>query len=79
MIDDQIYAEVSNGKTVEFYLDTNVHKLGLFGDFSGRNSEKVRIKSNELLIPSGDKSYTYMIDTNAGLFENELILGEMSF
>lgn len=77
MIDNQIYAKVSNGKTVEFIIDTSEHKLLLFGDFSDTNGGKMRITSNELIVPSGDKEYRYTIDTKASLFgKNQLVLVE---
>lgn len=37
----------------------------------------MRITSNELIVPSGDKEYRYTIDTKASLFgKNQLVLVE---
>ena len=65
VIDNEIYAKISNGKTIELNVDSNEHKLLLFGDFSGAHGEKMRIESNVLLIPNDDRNRKFNIDTKA--------------
>ena len=76
VIDNEIYAKISNGKTIELNIDSNEHKLLLFGDFSGAHGEKMRIESNGLLIPNDDRNHKFNIDTKAGTIRNKLILSE---
>lgn len=76
VVDNKIYAKVKNGKTVQFDVDCNMHELYLYGIFQGNDGKKMKIESNQVVIPEDKSMHTYYIDTKAGLVENKLMLFE---
>ena len=72
IIDEERYAKLSCGKTVEIKLDSNIHKMYI------APCDEPHIKSNRIIIPADEIDHRYFLVLKLHFFrDGELILSEM--